>query len=338
MKWHYVYRITNRTMKKHYYGSRSSKVEPRLDLGIHYFSSSQDKSFIQQQKENPNMFKYKVLKTFKSRDNALLYECKLHKKFSVGSNPHFYNKVAQTSKGFSTYGGIFINGTFISSEEYKNQNVLIYHTRGKCLVVNQDGENLYVDVNSEYARKYKPFMFGKIIAKNEINGIEFFRTVTKDEYYKNPTGTNHNDRVPCYDSNGEFKLIKKDDPDFLSGNFKHVSTGFVSCKHKHTGEFLVVTIDEFRSNRDLVGVNAGVVEGSKNPKAKRINIYDANGNLCFKCHGDFKKICDNNGLPHVPLRKSHISNGSPIGKTQRQKNALALMGKLEYAGWYAREV
>ncbi len=42
MKFHYVYRITNTQLNKHYYGCRSSNVEPAKDLGKTYFSSSTD--------------------------------------------------------------------------------------------------------------------------------------------------------------------------------------------------------------------------------------------------------------------------------------------------------
>ena len=38
--YHYVYRITNKILNKHYYGKRSSKLSPELDLGKKYFSSS----------------------------------------------------------------------------------------------------------------------------------------------------------------------------------------------------------------------------------------------------------------------------------------------------------
>ena len=37
MKKHYVYRITNKIENKHYYGVRSCKIDPKLDLGIKYF-------------------------------------------------------------------------------------------------------------------------------------------------------------------------------------------------------------------------------------------------------------------------------------------------------------
>jgi hypothetical protein len=105
-KHHYVYRITNTKEQKHYYGVRSSKVEPKLDLGIKYFSSSRDKDFIKEQKVNKDIFKYKIVKIFKSRKEAIEHEIILHKKFDVKSHKHFYNESNQTSTGFDTSGKI----------------------------------------------------------------------------------------------------------------------------------------------------------------------------------------------------------------------------------------
>lgn len=102
--YNYVYRITNMKSSKHYYGVRSSKVEPKLDLGIKYFSSSSDKKFIKEQKENKSIFKYKIIKIYKTREEATNLEIKLHDKFDVAKNEMFYNKSKQTSCKFDTSG------------------------------------------------------------------------------------------------------------------------------------------------------------------------------------------------------------------------------------------
>ena len=103
-KYHYAYRITNTVLKKHYYGVRSSKNHPFDDLGSRYLSSSLDKDFIQDQKDNPQNYKYKVVKIFEDRNLAVGFEIYLHNKFNVGINPAFYNKVKQTSINFNPYG------------------------------------------------------------------------------------------------------------------------------------------------------------------------------------------------------------------------------------------
>lgn len=102
--YHYVYRITNTVLHKHYYGKRSSKIAPNLDLGKKYFSSSKDKQFIQDQKENPEHYRYKIVKIFDNVQHALSLESKLHYKFDVGRNINFYNRAKQTLNGFDTTG------------------------------------------------------------------------------------------------------------------------------------------------------------------------------------------------------------------------------------------
>lgn len=104
MKYHYVYRITNIKESNHYYGTRTSKSLPCEDLGINYFSSSKDKDFIQDQKTNPQDYKYKIIKTFSTRKEALNLEIKLHNKFDVGVNPSFHNRAKQTSTSWDTTG------------------------------------------------------------------------------------------------------------------------------------------------------------------------------------------------------------------------------------------
>lgn len=106
--YHYVYRITNTDLSKHYYGKRSSKLDPKLDLGKIYFSSSTDKNFIRDQKENPEKYKYKIVKLFESAKDACIFESKLHAKFNVGTNPKFYNLIKQTANGFDCTGKVAV--------------------------------------------------------------------------------------------------------------------------------------------------------------------------------------------------------------------------------------
>ena len=101
---HYTYRITNTKQKRHYYGTRTSKLEPKLDLGVSYFSSSKDVEFKIDQKLNSQDYRYKVLKISKTREEAINLEIRLHNKFDVGINPNFYNRAKQTAEGFDRTG------------------------------------------------------------------------------------------------------------------------------------------------------------------------------------------------------------------------------------------
>lgn len=107
--YHYVYRITNIVKNKHYYGKRSSNIEPKLDLGIKYFSSSRVKDFIEDQKINPNNYKYKIIKVFNNSKHAHKFESKIHIRLKVDRNPNFYNLVcAPENSNFDPKNMIFV--------------------------------------------------------------------------------------------------------------------------------------------------------------------------------------------------------------------------------------
>ena len=96
MKYFYTYSITNIITGMQYIGKRQSTVKPVNDIGIKYFSSSNDSEFMEDQRENPRHYKYEVIKTFSSAKEQAEYEILLHEKYDVGKNPMFYNKVKQT--------------------------------------------------------------------------------------------------------------------------------------------------------------------------------------------------------------------------------------------------
>lgn len=102
--YHYTYIITNVVENKYYIGCRSSNVCPSKDLGIYYFSSSKDKDFIKDQKQNPQNYIYKIIATFTERRLCLALEIKLHAIHDVGVNPKFYNRVKQTNTKFDITG------------------------------------------------------------------------------------------------------------------------------------------------------------------------------------------------------------------------------------------
>ena len=108
-KYHYIYRIINITkvaLRIYYYGVRSTNLRPENDLGNKYFSTSTNKEFIKDQKENPHNYKYKIIRVFKTRKEATELEVKLHEKFNVKLHEKFYNKANQTSTGFEITGTV----------------------------------------------------------------------------------------------------------------------------------------------------------------------------------------------------------------------------------------
>ena len=102
--YHCTYWITNTKLHKHYIGVHTSKIPPIHDLGIKYFSSSLDKEFKKDQKDNPQDYEYKIIGLFHTREEALLNEIEFHETYDVGKNPRFYNKCKSTSTGFDRSG------------------------------------------------------------------------------------------------------------------------------------------------------------------------------------------------------------------------------------------
>lgn len=79
-------------------------MPPKKDLGIRYFSSSVDKEFRQDQRDNPDRYEYRVLGLFNSKDELLNHEIELHALYEVGRNKRFYNRAKQTSTSWTTIG------------------------------------------------------------------------------------------------------------------------------------------------------------------------------------------------------------------------------------------
>lgn len=172
-RYHFVYRITNTKLNKHYYGTRttSKKKEqtPEYELGHIYFSSSTDTDFIQDQKNNPQVYKYKVIKTFNTREEAMAFEIKLHNKFNVGVNESFYNKAKATSTGFDVTGNKDIRRKItISNITTKNSEDWVANRRDEiALKISTSVEELWK--NKEYRNHQKVIHKGTCTGLNHSN-------------------------------------------------------------------------------------------------------------------------------------------------------------------------
>lgn len=103
-KFHYVYRITNILEKKHYIGVRSCDIEPYLDLGIKYKSTSKNSDFVKDQNENPQNYIYQILDFFTTKEDAIKREMYLHEIYKVDLNESFYNIRKQSSVKWDNTG------------------------------------------------------------------------------------------------------------------------------------------------------------------------------------------------------------------------------------------
>ena len=328
---HYVYRITNIRIKKHYYGTRSCECDPKNDLGFKYFSSSKDSDFILDQKNNPKDYKYKIVKIFPNRKDAVNLEIKLHNKFKVNINSSFYNKSKQTNLKFDTSGTIFIKGKLWTIDEYKKQNEIKYHTFGKVSVVDKHGNTSQINANDERLNKD---LFS--IQKGMINAIDSCGRscrITKSQYYEGKYTCNNTGKVPIK-YKGICKLVSTNDPKYKNKTYKHVSTNSVSAIDVKTGETKSVSKKEYDKNENLFGVNYMKINGKNNPRAKIINIYDSEDKLVCICHGNFKSTCKEKGYPFNALRRSYVSGGKKIYRSKRGQQ-VDKNNEKSFTGWYA---
>ena len=73
--------------------------------------------------------------------------------------------------------------------------------------------------------------------------------------------------------------------------------------------------------------------GSNNPNALRINIYDNNGVLRFECNGNIDYIIEKYNLPH--RIKDTYRNGKPLYWNLKNSNRLKNKEFWNYKDWYA---
>ena len=161
MMYHYTYRITNIKDRMYYYGVRSCNRLPKEDIGVKYFSSSKNK-FVKDQKENPQDYKYKVVKIFSTRKEAVEHEIFLHKKFNVKLHERFYNNANQTSTGFDTAGT-----TYSHTEETKQKMSLERKGAGNSMF----GKKHTEETKQKMRDNNKP-MFGSDNAWHKSNRTE----------------------------------------------------------------------------------------------------------------------------------------------------------------------
>jgi len=315
MKNYYIYRITNKTNSIHYYGSRTTSINPHDDIGVNYFSSSYDKDFLKEQKESPNNFKYKVVKIFKDKDKCLDFECMLHKKFNVSKNKSFYNMQNQRHNGFSTDGktvGVVLNTmkkefVDVDDERFKSGEMvpfmkLIERTpewrqnmsKGKMGYVRTEESKRKQSLSSK--GKKKPDGFGDHVSKC-LTGV------SKSEEHKKKLSESLIGHTIVMDVDGNTFKVKIDDERFLSGELK---SAFFS------------------------------------KKTRIVHVYNENDELEYECiNQNFQKFLKFHNLPYSFLKPFTNHDQTPIFQDVISKATLSRLknsGMYKYKGWYVKRI
>lgn len=296
MKFHYVYRISNLLLDKHYYGKRSTHLNPIDDIGKVYFSSS-NKQFIQDQINNPENYKYKIIKTFETSHEAIAFETKLQIRVDAAKNPRFYNKMIY-SHDFNSEGKMLAcdkdgnNKVFISKDDDRLSTGELVGYWTICVSVCEDGKNITI-------KKTDP----------RYNVTLFSRT----------RGT-----ALVKDANGSNYRVKYDDPRILNG------TLLAHAKNMHTvydenGKTIRVSVEDdryisiFRGTavfRMPDGTNKRLKKdlakslGLSSPLIGTVSVKDANG-MCYRVRCDDERLISGE-LTYVSKNMSTVrdSNGN----------------------------
>jgi hypothetical protein len=264
-KFHYVYRITNLVENKHYYGKRSSKVPPEQDLGKKYFSSSHDKQFIQDQKQNPQNYRYKVVARFDNVKSSIEMEIKLHEMFDVGRNPKFYNKAKQTSTGWDTTG---VKSKIIAKDSagkifHVDQHdprwlsgELVGVSHGTVCIIDENG--ISKRVSKDIADQYKkPGNF--VVTVRDTSGNCFGVPLDDPDYLSGKLVPIAKDQVTVIDDQGNIFNVTKDDPRYISGELQHMNKCMVTV-FDHDHNIIRVRKDDPRYlSGELKGTNSNKV-------------------------------------------------------------------------------
>lgn len=260
-KYHYVYRITNIVINKHYYGDRSCNCYPSEDIGVKYFSSFSEKWFKQDQKDNPQNYKYKIIKIFETcRSDAKNLEIRLHKKFDVKNNPAFINKANQTSDGFDTCG------------------VKLSDERKKQISLQQKGRK----DSEETKRKKSESLKGRKITWTEKLSVSRKGVVpwNKDKKCERLSG----------DKNGFYGHHHSDE----------TKTKISKLSHNQWINFTEEEKLRIGKQRSETALSNGSQKEKNNPQSKCFRVTTPNGHETF-CNGSLKRFCLDNDLCYYSM-------------------------------------
>lgn len=350
---HYTYRITNIKNGRHYYGTRTSKLNiPTEDIGINYFSSSSDKDFMNDQKINPQNYKYKVILIFDTRKQAIQSEIKLHNKFNVGANPRFYNKCKQTSTGFDRAGVKF---KCIPN----NPNRLVGAQKRIAYIEEHIGWDIIGQKISDGLNTINPYTGNSISKDISIKGgktkLATIHPSGKNTFQHQAEVRVQNMRNDIID--GKDGIVRSTE-NMVSTRNKLDSSGLTSFK-RGARRGVIYRQNNFLENGLSIQEDATIrgehtkrttirdsgktyyeelaerMKGSKNPSSKLYIIYDNNNILRYVCNGTLKQTCNINDMPLSALRTSCIAGPIYTNLTNRSSiSKLINNGSYKFKGWY----
>jgi hypothetical protein len=190
----YVYSIKDKTNGKRYVGVRTAQVrkeaDPRLDLGVEYFSSTSIMELRNRIKNNHEEFVFFILGVFATSEEARELEDTLLKSNSVYHNDSFYNISVNNSHRDTTgmvpvkteNGNILITKEEFDTGEYENV------CAGTVSVTDLNSGNIVrisLETYRKFPEKYKSHYDGVVSVIDSTTSERM--TITCTEYHANPS-------------------------------------------------------------------------------------------------------------------------------------------------------
>jgi hypothetical protein len=252
--YHYVYRITNIVEKKHYYGKRSSKIEPKLDLGFKYFGSPSGKTnswIVKDQKINPQNYKYKIIRICNTSSEAQKLESLLHRRFNVDNNQRFYNEVKSSytnSLGFDPVDKAYVIDQnnikyYVSRDDERiKSGELFYPNKGTIIVKDTTGLKFRVKLDDPR------YISGELVHVN--------KGILGNDNQKQAASKASANTIPIVDMNGNKFRISINDPGYGT-IYMHVATKNVLYKNSSGNTFWNTKNYSMRNECSILYENKG---------------------------------------------------------------------------------
>ncbi len=234
MNCHYVYKITNNKPsdeRKFYIGVRTSK-NCSSEEDIEYWSSSKS-LLIDIKIIGKEFFSKEVLKEFKTREEAINYEIKLHNDYEVSTNEEFYNRAKQKSNGFDR-SGVKCTEEQKRGISERSKKMMRENPKIREMFTNNNGEN-----NPFYGKSHSEETRRKI---GEASRRRVTTKETKEKISKATAGAN-NPRaytVLIYDSEGKLQETHKGTFHSLNGHKGYPYSAFIKS-YKNNGKKIYQT-------------------------------------------------------------------------------------------------
>ena len=318
---HYVYCITELDTNMQYIGKHSSHIN---DIGINYFSSSSNKSFIQNQKKNPDNYEYKILSVYDTAKIALIEESRLHYLYNVGTNVSFYNRCKSNLIGYD------VTGRVVAKDMFNN----IYH-------INCDDVRLK---NGELFGITKGYFFASDKLGNKV------KCCTGDIRLKTGELTFHTKyTITVKNSKGQCFRVQNTDIRYLNNELIPITKGMVSARDID-GKNHYVTVDQYYKNKDILYTSLynkvvvkdidGNIKVLNKDLFKYSDMKGVTAGMIWINNGEINKLIDNNdiipdGWFKVQLRQNNIAhNNCKIAITNGKRNKYIDANDIIPDGWY----